>query len=437
MSRFTFLSAAGIALLFLSEGVLSTPADGGCASTCTADFTASADFSNNCANQATGSGKVVGHFDTIDNSVLGNVDVAWSAPNNKLTLSVTAGPPIDGFCFQDIRYAAYLPSLTGSCDLDAIPDDQEVYYASFGSWCSGETNVFEVKLDPATTAATALCVAVWAEVVDPVCLEAEDCVGPEPFECAPSSTLSPSATGKGKSKKKSAKKSKDICRVRESRKSCDEAETSWCATSFIKLERFCFVQPTPPPPTSTGPGARWKYLNNGATSANGDAFYAGRSNLGGGVCRNGQRGVTYVYNGLNELEMKYDADANTWNAQITPAAGSPIVQTVDLDDLSSACTPTPYEENWDALKIQISNRGAQTGTVRLTDVKFNNVAVGNFCITSARAAANDFYFYLGGYNLSAPGTTTTVTANLVLCGATSSNFDSNENDKVEISFVKL
>jgi hypothetical protein len=443
MSRFIFFSAVGIALFFLTEGVLSTPANVCSSSTCTA-FVASADLSNGgCANQATGTGSILGHFDMIDDSVFGNIDVVWSAPDNKLTLSVTAAPPSDDVCFEDIRYAAFLP-LMGRCDLEAIPDEQEVYYASFGSWCSGETNVFEVKLDPATTPSSpALCVAVWTNVVDPVCKESEECVGPDPFECLKPS--SPMGKGKGKSKSKGKSKGKgkgegkgeDICKVRESKKSCDDAETSWCATSFIKLERFCLIDTIPFLTNSTGANARWKRFDN--LNSDTDRFYIGRGNLGSGSCRVNPALDVYVYNDLNELEMTYDADDNTWKAKIIPGSNTEVTQTVDFDDPVNGlqgCS-TAFVKNWNALKIQIQNSpvpGGGTGVVRLTDVKFNDVAIGDFCFAPG-TGSTDFYFNLGGYNLFGTGAITTVTGNLILCGA-AGNFDSNEADRVQIGFVK-
>jgi len=417
MSHF-FLST-GIALFFLFKDVHSQDATAICAGTCDL-FTPSTPLdSEGCITAPVPPEGLTATGDLLTDEMgtVGKVDVFFSA-DSKLTLSVTAD---EGFCIEDIRYAVFPPPTDGICDLDAIPDNQEVYYASFGDWCSGEMNVFEVKL-PSATAGPPLCVAVLTNLVNDTCKDS-DCIGPEPFECE-----DPESSKSSKSKSKSKSSSSSTCGAGKSNTFCEET----CATSFIKLEspKYCIILSTAVNLTATksGAGARWKRADNGGSL---DSFYVGTGDLGNGNCRV-NTGVSYIYTSLMPLEVEYIGGANDLFAKIT--AGVPKNLTADLDGFVNCAAKGTTSDMWNTLKIQLANRGStKTGVVRFTNVKFNDVELGDFCVPPSNDI-KDFYFDLAGYDFAQGAT---VTGNLVLCGTNNTFFDGNEFDKVEIDFVDV
>ena len=77
---------------------------------------------------------------------------------------------------------------------------------------------------------------------------------------------------------------------------------------------------------------------------------------------------------------------------------------------------------WNTLKISIANWGdAGDGVVRLTNIKFNEIELGDFCL-EGKGGFRDILVDLGGYDFQEGAV---VTGNLVLCGA-KDDFDNNE-----------
>jgi hypothetical protein len=55
--------------------------------------------------------------------------------------------------------------------------------------------------------------------------------------------------------------------------------------------------------------------------------------------------------------------------------------TATLDNFNSCASPGVTSDMWNTLKISIANRGdAGDGVVCLTNVKFNESELGNFCL---------------------------------------------------------
>jgi hypothetical protein len=379
----------------------------------------------------------------------GVVDVVLSG-DSKLTLSVTG---VEGLCIEDIRYVAF-PFVGGECDLDAIPMDQQVFYASFGHWCLGETNTFEVKL-PAETVSP-VCVAVFTNILSDICKEL-DCFGPLPLQCTePKSSKSRS---KNSSSPKSRRNLDKLSSKKEKKNTCGtdkyfkkessrrltnlfECKEAKCATTFIKIEspKFCInieplicANPVSPPclQTEVGAAVRWKRFDNTNPNSN-DAFYVGPGDLGNINCKK-QAGV--VYQSSMPFKIEYNGDTDNLHASITAGSTSKEL-TVVLDNNNFPSCPGPLaitSDMWNTLKITIANRGtSKAGIVHLTNVKFNEIELGNFCL-QGNGGFKDILVDLGGYDFTEGAV---LTGNLVLCGA-SSEFDSNETDRVEFGFTKV
>jgi hypothetical protein len=195
--------------------------------------------------------------------------------------------------------------------------------------------------------------------------------------------------------------------------------------------------PAVPPCLDTEGGAalRWKELNNQNPGAN-NGFYAGAGDVGKSSCRN-RTGVTYAYQSPMPFEIEYIGGTNDLLANIIPDGMSPKELTASLGDYLSSCGGIT-SDMWNTLKITLSNRGTGSGVIRLTNVKFNDIELGDFClkdnVDGGGGSFKDILVDLGGYDFEQGAV---VTGNVVLCGEDKLKFDNGEKDKVEFGFVKV